>query len=39
MGVVMDINKLYQYITAFNSINITIKNIAINTEDYGGAQY
>ena len=31
MGSVMDINKLYQYIT-FNFINITIKkNIAINT--------
>ena len=27
----MDINKLYQYITTFNLINITIKNIAINT--------
>ena len=31
MGSVMDINKLYQYIT-FNLINITTKNIAINTE-------
>ena len=31
MGSVMDINKLYQYITTFNFINITIKNIAINT--------
>ena len=31
MGSVMDINKLYQYITTFNLINITIKNIAINT--------
>ena len=27
----MDINKLYQYITTYNLINITIKNIAINT--------
>ena len=27
----MNINKLYQYITTFNLINITIKNIAINT--------
>ena len=27
----MDINKLYQYITRFNFINITINNIAINT--------
>ena len=27
----MDINKLYQYITTFDLINITIKNIAINT--------
>ena len=27
----VDINKLYQYITAFNLINITIKIIAINT--------
>ena len=26
----MDINKFYQYITTFNLINITIKNIAIN---------
>ena len=31
MGSVMDINKLYQYITTFNLINITMKNIAINT--------
>ena len=31
MGSVMDINKLYQYITTFNLINITIKNIALNT--------
>ena len=31
MGSVMDINKLYQYITTVNLINITIKNIAINT--------
>ena len=30
MGFVMDISKLYQYITTFNVINITIKNIAIN---------
>ena len=30
MGSVMDINKLYQYITTFNLITITIKNIAIN---------
>ena len=28
MGSVTDINKLYQYITTFNLINITIKNIA-----------
>ena len=28
---VMDINELYQYITTFNLINITIKNTAINT--------
>ena len=27
----MDINKLYRYITTFNLINITIKNMAINT--------
>ena len=27
----MGINKLCQYITTFNLINITIKNIAINT--------
>ena len=27
----MDINKIYQYITTFNLINITTKNIAINT--------
>ena len=27
----MDTNKLYQYITTFNLLNITIKNIAINT--------
>ena len=27
----MDINKLYQYIITLNLINITIKNIAINT--------
>ena len=27
----MDINKLYQYITTFNLITITIQNIAINT--------
>ena len=27
----MDINKRYQHITTFNLINITIKNIAINT--------
>ena len=27
----MDINKLYQYITTFNLINITSKNIGINT--------
>ena len=27
----MDINKLDQYITTFNLINLTIKNIAINT--------
>ena len=26
----MDINKLYQYISTFNLINITIKNIVIN---------
>ena len=31
MGSVMDINKLYRYITTFNVMNITIKNIAINT--------
>ena len=31
MGSVMDIIKLYQYIMTFNLINITIKNIAINT--------
>ena len=31
MGSVMGISKLYQYITRFNLINITIKNIAINT--------
>ena len=31
MGSVMDINKLYPYITTFNLINITITNIAINT--------
>ena len=31
MGSVMDINIFYQYITKFNLINITIKNIAINT--------
>ena len=31
MGSVMDINKMYQYITTFNLIYITIKNIAINT--------
>ena len=30
-GSVMDINKLYQYITTFNLINITTKNVAINT--------
>ena len=30
-GSVMDIIKLYQYITTFNLINTTIKNIAINT--------
>ena len=30
MGSVMDINKRYQYITIFNLINITIKNIGIN---------
>ena len=28
---ITDINKLYQYITTFNLINITIKNIAIKT--------
>ena len=28
----LDINKLYRYITTFNVMNITIKNIAINTE-------
>ena len=27
----MDINKLYQYITTFNLVSITIKNISINT--------
>ena len=27
----MDINKLYQYIITYNLINITIKNIALNT--------
>ena len=34
MGSVMDINKRYQYryITTFNLINITTKNIVINTE-------
>ena len=31
MGSVIDINKLYPYITTFNLINITITNIAINT--------
>ena len=31
MSSVTDINKLYQYITTFNLINITIKNIAVNT--------
>ena len=31
MGSIMDINKLYQYITTFNLINNTIKIIAINT--------
>ena len=31
MGSVMDINKLYRYITTFNLINIAIKNITINT--------
>ena len=31
MSSVMDINKRYQHITTFNLINITIKNIAINT--------
>ena len=31
MGSVMVKNKLYQYITKFNSINITLKNITINT--------
>ena len=31
MDSVTDINKLYQYITTFDLINITIKNIAINT--------
>ena len=31
MGSVMDINKLYQYIITFNLINITIRNVAINT--------
>ena len=31
MGSVMDINTLYQYITTSDLINITIKNIAINT--------
>ena len=31
MGSVMVINKLYQYITTFNLINFTIKNITINT--------
>ena len=31
MGSVMGINKLHQFITTFNLIDITIKNIAINT--------
>ena len=31
MGSVLDIYNFYQYITTFNLINITIKNIAINT--------
>ena len=31
MGSFININKLYQYITTYNLIYITIKNIVINT--------